>query len=216
MDCIDNFRNGMCEFDTLINYAKRNLSQISRYQLFIKVSIVLLSTKLEVFIEEFMEEHSTKMLREHTNISLPQDIKNEYLNRAVELITKEKKQNKKDLLFQSLYILLRNTECEISIVDNIKPQTSFSYGKHGQNEIESLFTKHGLGDFIKSTQSQNCLKIINSLISIRNNVIHQDASPGITHQTIIDHKKNILKFIDMLEQELDLNKQKYYNDIPVL
>ena len=94
MDSIDNFRNSLSEFDILIDYARRNISKVDKYQLFIKLSVVLLSTKLEVFIEDFVEEHSIRMLKGHTNISLPQDIKNNYLNRAVELIANERKQHK--------------------------------------------------------------------------------------------------------------------------
>lgn len=74
MDSIDNFRNSLSEFDILIDYARRNISKVDKYQLFIKLSVVLLSTKLEVFIEDFVEEHSIRMLKGHTNISLPQDI----------------------------------------------------------------------------------------------------------------------------------------------
>lgn len=58
MDSIDNFRNSLSEFDILIDYARRNISKVDKYQLFIKLSVVLLSTKLEVFIEDFVEEHS--------------------------------------------------------------------------------------------------------------------------------------------------------------
>lgn len=212
MDSIDNFRNSLSEFDILIDYARRNISKVDKYQLFIKLSVVLLSTKLEVFIEDFVEEHSIRMLTGHTNISLPQDIKNNYLNRAVELIANERKQHKKTSLFQSMYILLQDNGIKITSTANIKPSTSFSYGKHGQSEIESLFERHGLGVFIKTRNSQDCLKVMNSLISIRNNVIHQDATPGTTHQTIIDHKNNILEFITFLEADIELNKGIYYNE----
>lgn len=211
MDSIDNFKKSLSEFDMLIDYARRNISNVHKYQLFIKLAVVLLSTKLEVFIEDFIEEHSLKMLEGHTNISLQQDIKNNYLNRAVELIINEKKQQKRNQLFQSIYLLLNDNVEKISSLVNIKPSTSFNYGKHGQSEIELLFDKHGLGVFIKTKESQDCLKFMNSLICIRNNVIHQDATPGTTHQTIIDHKKNILKFINFIEEELKLNKKLYYN-----
>lgn len=111
-----------------------------------------------------------------------------------------------------MYILLQDNGIKITSTANIKPSTSFSYGKHGQSEIESLFERHGLGVFIKTRSSQDCLKVMNSLISIRNNVIHQDATPGTTHQTIIDHKNNILEFIAFLEADIELNKGIYYNE----
>lgn len=212
MDSIDNFRKSLSEFDILIDYAKRNTSNISKYQLFIKLSIVLLSIKFEVFIEEFMEEHAQRLLKNHTNISLPQDIKTNYLNRAVELISKEQKQQNRTELFKSIYVLLEDNGKKVNTIKNIQPSTSFNYGKHGKTEIETLFEKHGLGMFIKSKQVQNSLTLMNSLIAIRNNVIHQDASPSITHKTIIDHKDNVLNFIKLLEDDIKVNKKKYYNE----
>lgn len=58
MESIDNIRISLSEIDVLLDYASQNIGTISKYQLFNKVSIVLLSTKFEVFIEEFLEEHT--------------------------------------------------------------------------------------------------------------------------------------------------------------
>ena len=212
MDSIDNFRNRISEIDTLVDYAIHNVSNISIYQLFIKTSIVLLSTKLEVFLEEFIDEHSIRTLNGHTNITLPKKIKEKYFNRGIELIANEKKQHKKEPLFQSISVLQKNDGGSISSISNIRPLLSFNYGKHGQKEIESMFERHGLDSFIQSINSQNCLRMMNSLIAIRNNVIHQDTSPGIPHQTIIEHKNNILNFINLLEGEIEVNKNIYYNE----
>lgn len=212
MDSIDNFRNRISEIDILIDYATRNAADLPIYQLFIKTSIVLLTTKLEVFLEEFIDEHSIRTLNGHTNSSLPKKMKDLYFNRGIELIANEKKQHKKELFFQSISMLRQNNGTSISSISNIRPILTFNYGKHGQKEIEALFERHGLETFIKSNKSQNCLRLMNSLIAIRNNVIHQDTSPGIPHQTIIDHKNNILDFISFLEADIELNKSTYYNE----
>lgn len=212
MDTIDHIRVSLSEIDILLDYASRNSANIHKYQLFNKVSIVLLSTKFEVFLEEFIEEHSTRMLNGHTNATLPSKLKEAYFDRGIGLIVNEKKKSIKDALFNSLSILQQNRGDSITILQNIKPSTSFNYGKHGQKEIEALFKRHGLEDFIKSDDAQNCLSILNSLIAIRNNVIHQDASPGITHQTIIEHKNNILNFLNSLESNIESKKSAYYNE----
>ena len=213
MDSIDNLRNSVREIDILLKYAARNTSDINKYQLFNKISIVLLSTKLEVFIEEFMEEHVGMQLNNHTIDTFPKELKNNYFDRGVELIAEKKKRIEKDGIFRIMVTLCGNNISNISELRKICPPIKFNYGKHGQKEIEDLFERHGLGIFIKSQDAQNCLKMINSLISIRNNVIHQDATPGLTHQTIADHKKNVLLFADHLEMDLQHNKQNYYNQI---
>ena len=71
MDTIDHIRVSLSEIDILLDYASRNSANIHKYQLFNKVSIVLLSTKFEVFLEDFIDEHSTRMLNGHTNATLP-------------------------------------------------------------------------------------------------------------------------------------------------
>lgn len=86
------------------------------------------------------------------------------------------------------------------------------YGKHGQKEIESLFERHGLKAFITSAPIRNSLQMMNSLFSIRNNVIHEDASPSLTHQTIKAHKDNIMHFVDLLEIDITANHKAYYNN----
>ena len=90
MESIDNIRTSLNEIDVLLDYASQNTETIFKYQLFNKVSIVLLSTKLEVFIEEFLEEHTLRALKGHTNKTISNQLKDRYLDRAVDLISKEK------------------------------------------------------------------------------------------------------------------------------
>lgn len=212
MDSIDNLKNRISEIDILVNYAIHNKSNLPKYQLFIKIAIVLLSTKLEVFLEEFIDEHSIRTLNGHTNITLPPKIKERYFDRGIELIATEKKRHQKENLFKLISALQQNDGNNIASICDIRPSITFNYGKHGQKEIEALFERHGLEKFIKSSNSQYCLRMINSLIAIRNNVIHQDSSPGVPHQTIIEHKNNILNFINLLEADIESNKKLYYNE----
>ena len=123
MDTIDHIRVSLSEIDILLDYASRNTANIHKYQLFNKVSIVLLSTKFEVFLEEFIEEHSTRMLNGHTNATLPSKLKEAYFDRGIGLIVNEKKKSIKDALFNSLSILQQNRGDSITILQNIKPST---------------------------------------------------------------------------------------------
>ena len=213
MDSIDNFKDKLSEIDILLGYAEKNIDSIAEYQLFNKVSIVLLSTKLEVFIEDFVEEHSLRMLEGHTNKTISDKLKELYFDTAIDLISGEKKRANKNLLFNSLMDLYHNDENTLLNVYRIRPSRKFSYGRHGQKEIEALFCKHGLGNFIKSEVAQECLAMMNSLVAIRNNVIHQDATPSLTHQTVSQHKENILRFVENIEADIEQNKAGYYNEM---
>ena len=78
MDSIDQIRNNIVEVDMLLDYASNNTEDIKRYQMFIKASVVLLSTKFEVFLEEFIDEHSRLVLAGHTNATISTELKNKY------------------------------------------------------------------------------------------------------------------------------------------
>lgn len=212
MECIDRIRSNINEVNVLIEYAKTNINDISKYQLFNKIAIVLLSTKLEVFIEDFIEEHIQRQLKNHTTKTFPQDLKEKYFDRGISLISEKKKRAEKEKLFASLLTLYSSEENRIDSIMNISPSNKFSYGKHGQKEIESLFCSHGLELLIKQKETQDCLNQINSLIAIRNNVIHQDATPSLTHNTIETHVKNILDFILLIEDNIAKNQKIYYNE----
>ena len=124
MESIDNIRTSLNEIDVLLDYASQNTETIFKYQLFNKVSIVLLSTKLEVFIEEFLEEHTLRALKGHTNKTISNQLKDRYLDRAVDLISKEKSRSKKNTLLTSLLTLYGNTEQSIDRIKNISPMVS--------------------------------------------------------------------------------------------
>lgn len=211
MDSIDQIRSNISEIDIILNYARQNQTNIQNYQMFNKIAVVLLCTKFEVFLEEFVDEHSRSILQGHTNTSISTTMKENYVEVAVTNAAGVKNKTARNAYLQSLLTLLKNDGSSIAALTNIRPSTKFAYGKHGQAEIEKLFSRHGLETFIKSADAQNALMMMNSLFSIRNNVIHEDASPGLTHQTIEGHRDNIMHFVDLVENDVITNHFKYYN-----
>lgn len=211
MDSIDQIRSNISEINTILGYSRQNQMDIQKYQMFNKLAVVLLCTKFEVFLEEFMDEHSRMVVQGHTNTSIPSKLKDTYIETAVASASGVKNKNIRNSYLQSLMALLKNDGSSISNIMNIRPSTKFAYGKHGQKEIESMFERHGLGDFVKTTDAQNDLRMMNSLFSIRNNVIHEDASPGLTHQTIESHRDTIMHFVGLLEADITAHHQEYYN-----
>ncbi len=212
MEAISNFDNSLSEIDVLVDYAKRNIKDVGKYQMFIKSSIVLLMTKFEVFIENFFDEHSERARKGHTSISYPQDLKAQLSNNAANLILNEKKYNKKKKIIEELIVLFSSTPESLKDIKIIKPDSKFNYGKHGQKEIERLFILNGLKPFIESQEIQLILDDINSCINIRNNIIHQDAAPSITHLDVMRYRNAIAMFKSKLEAEIETNKNIYYNE----
>lgn len=211
MDSIQDFFESLKEIDILITYAQRNQSDIIKYRLFNKSAVILLLTKFENFIETFLEEHSYEMLENHTNHSISHDMKVKYISNAVDKANGIPDDEKKSKIIEKLSCLIVKEETTLYDLKDFRPRTAFNYGKHGSTEIEKMFALHAFGKFIGSQEVRMLLKNIDSLIAIRNNIIHQDATPSLTHQDIMNHKNHIMKFVKLLQNDIENNADKYYN-----
>lgn len=211
MTSITDFRQNLQEINLLISYAQRNVRDIMRYQMFNKIAVILLATKFEVFLENFFDEHSRLVVMNHTNKSISRDMKEQYIERALCMTEQTKKTHDKERYLQLLLCLWQINEMNITPLMGVRPTTKFNYGKHGKREIENLFKKHGMLSFIERVDVQSTLQILNSLIGIRNTVIHEDATPSITHQDVDKHLNNILRFVDFLEVDIQTNCMIYYH-----
>lgn len=211
MDSIDDFRKRLKEIDILVCYARHNAKDITKYQIFNKVAIILLITKFEVFVESFMDEHSRKVLEQHTNMTFPMSVKGHYIETAIARAYEKKTVDKKEEIIKNLLCLYSSKEEKLLSLIGIRPKLTFSLGKHGQNELEEMFKCHGMERFIKSSEVLPLLEKINSMIAIRNNIIHEDATPSLTHIDVEQYQQALIKLIDLLEKDIKQNAQEYYN-----
>ena len=104
-------------------------------------------------------------------------------------------------------------------IDSVKIDNSFDYGKHGQNAILKLFSRIGIEDIFEictiyeieeslsaepeTAQMIDIVADINSMTHIRNNILHTDATPNLTHSQILEYKKHLVLFADKLVQVLE-------------
>ena len=107
-------------------------------------------------------------------------------------------------------------EDEITSIDIDK---QFDYGRHGESAITKLFSKVGITNIFetcvvyekKETLAGakgdlvpvNIAADINALTNIRNNILHGDATPSLTHGLIEDYKRHITMFSAMLVEKLE-------------
>ena len=210
-DSITDFLDSLNEISILIAYAQRNEKDVQRYKLFNKSAVVLLLTKFENFIETFLEEHSYFVLEKHTKTTLSNQMKVQYIANAIEKASEYKDIKKQSKVIEKLQCLLGSEEAKLDELKDLRPRTAFNYGKHGSNEITKMFQLHALDDFVAKTEVIMILKGLDSLIAIRNNIIHQDATPSLTHNDIKQHKNKIIRFVELLQQEINSNSIKYYN-----
>ncbi|MDP8212121.1 MAG: HEPN domain-containing protein [Candidatus Zapsychrus exili] len=93
--------------------------------------------------------------------------------------------------------------------NKLQIDSKFSFGKHGSKEIDNLFHETGLHDIFSNIKiykktssalgSSHNEKIdfkgmLNSVVCIRNGIIHEDATPSLTHLDINEYTTRFMQF----------------------
>ncbi|UMB75362.1 MAE_28990/MAE_18760 family HEPN-like nuclease [Dickeya fangzhongdai] len=189
------FEDGIKDVKFLLDLSKEHSGAEDKYKIILKSAILSLATTFECFIEDVCSD----FLFHFSNLRpvrkcLPDGMVYHMLGKVFcdESFISSVKHKKKSCLTkldEILPVLLK--EKPIRKI-NIEPK--FSYGKHGANEVKNLFSKIGVDDIFNecrlTTQSDSMLDSddneldlkgkIDSFTAIRNNIIHQNASPLLT------------------------------------
>lgn len=193
----NDFDTALAEVTILLNYAKRNARNMSKYSLFNKAAIVLLCSKFEAFVESFLAEYAYEMCNRCDSSSLDKSI----FNCLSEVLIEELEKNKKNIprrnaTLSKIADLHSNTP---SPVNTFNSNPKFKYGKHGQKEMTRLLTRFGFGDFNSAIIIDGFYSNFNSLLNIRNNIVHEDATPSLTHLDV----KNYLDLLNDFSNKID-------------
>ncbi len=205
-ESLKSFNETLEEVKILISISEKNQSENSKYTTYNKSAILLLTAKFENYLESVAREYIdlTNKLCIKAN-SLPKKIKIQHtLHKLKNLEMLKQSDAKAQRVFNELGLLWNsNIPYETITLD-----TAFNYGKHGSREIIRFFKKIGFDDIfskIKVYKKVRSLIIIpkeeidfkaifNSAINIRNNIIHGDATPQLTHIDIINYHEHFRQF----------------------
>lgn len=200
MQSLQDFKQSLKEIKFLTKNAKKFQSDRWKYQLYNKTSIILLITKFEVFVEDAIDEFIFNCTKNNQSTNIPTRVK-EFIE--IDLIANKTK----DTL---------NSEKRIKIITNLMKihnqsfkdlidydhSLKFNVGKHGEKELKRLLSEIGI--ILDSKPNINSIFAnFNSLNNIRNNVIHEDVSPNITHQQVIKYSLNLLKISQYIKEEIE-------------
>ena len=197
------FDEAIREIHILIDSAIENETITSKYATFNKAAIVLLCGKFESFLETFLEEYGYIHLTRSSNKTLPQAISNHIVDNIINRLEYYKNNKLKRAPFISELVMLCGDE-EVSCSD-FRIDSSFNYGKHGQKEVIRLLNCFGFEQFVNTVETTDFFSRFNSLNNIRNNILHQDSTPSLTHVDVNDFLNSISEFvlkIDLEAQEL--------------
>lgn len=202
----------------LAKSASRAQKDEKRYKAYNKSSVVLLSAKFESFIENILEEYIDYYNERNVPVKdMPNYLKFSHTIPLIDKINRDKvhvtkHRNVIECLKQISELWDSNNISSMEL--NIPAK--FSYGKHGEGEILSLFQSIGIDNIfnaIKITETIGGVSRdidvkgkLNSIIGMRNNIIHTDASPALTHQDvnkfIYYFEQFALKLVSILESKL--------------
>lgn len=187
-----------------------------------KSAVLLLTGKFEAFLESAAEDFlfAINSLDAHSRI-LPERLLIEHSVRAIESV--ERKLNNGDLSgIRTVFESLGRQWMQIDTCSDLEIPVTFNYGRHGETQIVQLFKRLGIDDVfddVKVTDdSENAYEgagaaivdvkgIVNSLTGLRNNILHQDATPNLTVASLRKQSAILQRFatalIDALQKVID-------------
>lgn len=209
-DASKGFLESISDIDILINLAEaeRSQDQENKRILFIKLSVILLVTKFQVFIEDILEEFQEQINGVPISFNkIPIYLK---LNSLKLKVTKYALHEnlKHRQKYDPGYALEIKREVEVLSAHfrdtptnkELEITCKFSLGKTGANELKKLFYQIDDVDIFNVCNVD--INTFNSLFSIRNLVVHQDDPPGITEHTIKEYRDYLVHFSENIDDYL--------------
>lgn len=198
--------------DTLISFAEsedKKGNQDNR-NLFLKLSIVSMVTRFQVFIESILDEFVFKLKGSSiTYDRLPIHLKLTSIKLLSEnfviykKLTNQASFNEKKLTTIKAHISEVDSHFSSDkINDNLSIRTKFPLGKTGKNELIALFSQIDGRDIFEDASFD--INEIDGLLQNRHLIVHQDISSGLTEGDILKYQhylKKIAKFIDNFMQK---------------
>jgi len=213
------FGNALSEIDFLVQIAKSYEKNADKYHTFNKSAILLLLAKFEVFLEDSVLEHASKL--EQLRLSpdhLPESMKLHSTNSALNDEFVARLRNLNMTAIEELKLILPLWYSS-SRLDTIYVNSKFDYGKHGPREIKKLFRRIGIKDVFEmcpiyerqetlNRPTKDRIRVdlvadINAMTNYRNHIIHEDRVPTLTHGQIQIYKNRLLLFAGALARLLD-------------
>lgn len=193
--------------DTLVSFAETEDSKGNQdnRDLFLKLSVVSMVTKFQVFVEAIMEEFTFKLKSSNITFNiLPVHLKLNSIRLLSEGFIICKKLTNQATYDERKITTIKNHISEIDshfsnekINDNLSIKVKFPLGKTGKSELISLFSQiEGKNIFEEADFDINQ---IDGLLQKRHLIVHQDISPGLTEGDILKYQhylKKICKFVD--------------------
>jgi hypothetical protein len=198
-ETLTGFEATLREVDILLDTAEANEANETLYAALNKSAILLLTGKFEYFAEHLAEEYIFSVNNLKANADrIPDVLRLSHSLYALRVMEQFRDKRKKELAI-SVFVQLGKLWATSDRFEKLDVDCKFSYGKHGQVELRKLFGQIGIEDIfeiVKVREPDETLLAeteekevdfageFNSVTYLRNNILHQDASPQLTVKEI--------------------------------
>lgn len=174
--------------------------------LFLKLGVVLLVTRFQVYVEKVLEEYNYELKQSNkVNSALPihlrlYSIKIHSEKKSIQNELKDYSKfdlNKLDSIKSIVELLNNLCDDSKSIHPDFKIETKFPLGKQGLNELKGLFKQIEGKDIFENAKFD--INKLNEILSRRHSIIHEDANDQLTELKVKEYKDFtalIVKHID--------------------
>jgi hypothetical protein len=227
LEAAEDFKRTLEEVDILLGDADAAGEDECKLGVMNKSAVLLLMGKFEAFLESAIEEYLFAISSLGARAShIPERL---LLQHSVESVREiEIVLNKNDLAkVKRVFTDLGRLWAEAAPCDSLKVTSAFDYGSHGENEVCKLFKRVGFDKVFTlvevSDESEDLAEgehqaivdvagIINSLTCMRNNILHENASPSLTTNWIRQQRNILSRFADglvaLFEKSVDETKAR--------
>jgi hypothetical protein len=211
----DDFLTSLNDINTLVSYATNEAksgNEINRI-LFLKLGVVSIVTKFQVFIEAILKEYLFYL---RTSSKAYGQVSLHLRLNSIKLFSLDKVIHKA-LENPEIYNLQKLNEikmiasktlnfCEdsVSIDGDLAFDTKFPMGKTGLGELTKLF-QQVKGEDVFETPPFDINKL-NEILGRRHAIIHEDSNPQITEQIVDSYKTYMITVVNYIDDYLGQNK----------
>lgn len=208
------FQKSLSDVEILLDFAEKEGAAQNDFnrKLFLKLCVVSLVTKFQVYIQKILEEllfqirNSKKRNKElplHSRLNSIKLLTTEYSLSKQLMDSTTYNGSKYREVHDHVFTLSMHCDQESSICKEYLLNTKFPMGKRGVNELLSLFKQFEGKDNIFESYTKDIEKL-NGILEIRHNIVHQDADPSpLTEVLIRDYMGYIQSLADCIDDYLN-------------
>jgi hypothetical protein len=218
-DATRDFLDSVKEARLLIEFARSNVISAEAFSVLNKAAIVLLSGKFEAFAESVATEYVFRVSTISTTIDdVPISLRVQHTFKRLDELDNLKRNFDRQEEVANLLADISSLWVGTGRPPALNIDCKFSFGKHGEDAMRKLFRVIGIGDVFDFVPVYGHRETLyeettgdtidfrgkfNTLTNLRNNILHEDATPSLTTEQVGEMFFLLSEFAVGLDEKLN-------------